>query len=147
MKYLGIDYGSKRVGVAMSDDNGTMAFPKKVIANSGIAALVAELGELCAAEKVNEIVIGDSRDYHGRPNEIMKEIEAFSVVVQEEIKIPVHFQLEFMTSAQAVQPAMGGKPRGNPREKKEGLKGDAALIDASAAAIILQSFLDKNKIG
>ncbi len=145
MKYLGIDYGSKRVGVALSDSGGTMAFPKKVIANKGIAALVGEIRELCSAEKVDEIVIGDSRDYHDRPNEIMKEIESFSVVLQEEIKVPVHFQLEFMTSAQASQPSAGGKPRGNPREKMEGLKGDAALIDASAAAIILQSFLDKKK--
>lgn len=142
---MGIDYGSKRVGVALSDDGAAMAFPKKVIQNKGIPALVKELHELCASEKVSEIVIGDSRDYHGRPNEIMKEIEAFSVVLQEEIKMPVHFQLEFMTSAQASQPSAGGKPRGDTREKKEGLKGDAALIDASAAALILQSFLDKQK--
>ena len=145
MKYLGIDYGSKRVGIALSDSGGRMAFPKKVIANRGVATLVGEIRELCATEKVDEIVIGDSRDYHGRPNEIMKEIESFSVAVQEEIKLPLHFQLEFMTSAQAAQPSSGDKPRGNAREKKEGLKGDAALVDASAAAIILQSFLDKKK--
>ena len=145
MKYLGIDYGSKRVGVALSDDGGTLAFPKKIIANKGAASVVGEIRELCATEKVNEIVIGDSRDYHGRPNEIMKEIEAFSVLLQEEIRLPVHFQLEFMTSAQASRASAGGKPEGRMKEKTEGLKGDAKLIDASAAAIILQSFLDKKK--
>jgi putative Holliday junction resolvase len=137
MKYLGIDYGSKRVGVALSDAGGMMAFPKKVIANKGVTALVGEIRELCAVDKVDEIVVGDSRDYHGRPNEIMKEIESFSVVLQEEIKLPVHFQLEFMTSIQAMRSSDGGK--------SGGLKGDASLIDASAAAIILQTFLDKKK--
>jgi len=142
MKYLGIDYGSKRVGIALSENDGVMAFPKKVIANKSVAALIGEIRELCMTEKVGEIVIGDSRDYHGRPNEIMKEIEAFSIALQEEIKKPVHFQLEFMSSAQAMRSSMGDKPRGNPRDKKNGLKGDASLVDASAAAIILQSFLN-----
>ena len=155
MKYLGIDYGSKRVGVALSDDGGVMAFPKRVIANKGVAALVEEIRELCVAEKVDEIVIGDSRDYHGRPNEIMKEIEPFSIALQEEVGVPVHFQLEFMSSVQAMRSSQGGggapitarKLRGTAQEKADGLKIDATLVDASAAAIILQSFLDAHKIG
>jgi putative Holliday junction resolvase len=145
MKYIGIDYGSKRVGVAVSDDTGTLAFPKKVIKNSGAYAVVKEIRDLSVAENADEIVIGDSRDYHGRPNEIMKEIEAFSVLLQEEIKLPVHFQLEFMSSAQATRASSGGKPEGRMKKAMEGLKGDATLLDASAAAVILQSFLDKKK--
>jgi putative Holliday junction resolvase len=144
MKYLGIDYGSKRVGVALSDEGGVMAFPKKVFANAGIASLVKEIGTFCATEGVNEIVIGDSRDYHGRPNEIMKAIEDFSIALQEEIKLPVHFQLEFMTSAQASRSSAAGKQE-NRKSPNAVLKGDEALLDASAAAIILQSFLDKKK--
>jgi putative Holliday junction resolvase len=141
MKYLGIDYGSKRVGIAISDDAGTLAFPKKIIENTGVGALVGEIHQLCEAEKINEIVIGDSRDYHGRPNEIMKHIEGFSVVLEEETGLPLHFELEFMTSAQAGKPS--GKPGGRRGEKQ--MEGNAALLDASAAAIILQSFLDKKR--
>ena len=142
MKYLGIDYGSKRVGIAVSDDAAMIAFPKKVIQNRGIDALVAEIGQFCVSEKIDEIVIGDSRDYHGRPNEIMKEIEGFSVVLQEEVKLPVHFQLEFMTSVQASRILEGGVPEGRQRGTSEGLKGSSAMLDAAAAALILQSFLD-----
>jgi|ERR1035437_5402913 putative Holliday junction resolvase len=136
MKYLGIDYGSKRVGIAVSDDTGRIAFPKKVIKNQSPERLIAEIKEMCKEQLISDIVIGDSRDYKGRPNEIMKHIEPFSVALEESVGLPVHFQLEFMTSMQAE------RPFGKPTKEDEQLKGDKALLDASAAAIILQSFLD-----
>lgn len=145
MKYIGIDYGTKKIGVAVSDSDGTLAFPKKVIANRDTTSAVENVRILCVSEKIDEIVIGDSRDYHGRPNEIMKEIEAFSTLLQEELKLPVHFELEFMSSAQASRGASGKKISENKRNKTDELKGNPTLLDASAAAVILQSFLDKNK--
>ena len=136
MKYLGIDYGSKRVGIALSDEGGRMAFPKMVIKNEGAQALISEIQKYCLAEKVGEIVIGDSRDYKGKPNEIMKHIEPFSVALEEASGLPVHFQLEFMTSLQA------SRPVGKPTKEDQQLKGNKDMLDASAAAIILQTFLD-----
>ena len=140
MKYLGIDYGSKRVGISLSDEGGRMAFPKKVIQNEGIQKLLAEIKELCDKERVGEIVIGDSRDYKGRPNEIMKHIEPFSIALEETVSLPVHFQLEFMTSMQAERAV------GKPTKEDEQLRGDKKMLDASAAAIILQGYLDSKNI-
>ncbi len=138
MKYLGIDFGSKRVGIALSDDGGRIAFPKMVIKNEGVQALIKEIKGFCSAEGVGEIVIGDSRDYKGKPNEIMKHIEPFSIALEESLGLPLHFQLEFMTSFEAARPA------GKPTKGDEQLKGNKDMLDASAAAIILQAFLDSS---
>jgi putative Holliday junction resolvase len=127
MKYLGIDFGLKRVGIALSDDGGTMAFPKYVLNND--KNLMINIKKICDDEKVEKIIIGDSKDSNMKDNPVMKEIRRFTDVISREIKLPAEFQLEFMTSQQAVH-----------------LQGENDMIDASAAAIILQSFLDKSKI-
>lgn len=126
MKYLGIDYGSKRVGVALSDDGGSLAFPKTVLAAGN--GLLEEIQKLCREEGVGGIVIGESRDYKGAPNPIMKEVAAFKAELETATGLQVVYEPEFMTSAAA-----------------EHIQGKTAKHDASAAALILQSFLDKQK--
>jgi len=123
MKYLGIDFGGKRVGVAVSDENGKMAFPHSVVKND--EKLLAEIEKIIEKEKIGGVVIGESRNFKGEPNKIMAEIEKFKRTLEEKIKLPVYFEPEFMTSAQA----------------ERGL-GKNEMHDASAAAIILQSYLD-----
>jgi len=124
MKIMGIDYGSKQIGVALSDDSGRMAFPKEVVANN-VRAL-AHIKRICDESYVGEIVLGESLDYKNNPNPIMADIERFAGVLRGELGLTVHLEPEFMSSAQAEQ--IQGKTKG---------------LDASAAAIILQSFLDK----
>ncbi|MEK7116886.1 MAG: Holliday junction resolvase RuvX [Patescibacteria group bacterium] len=125
MKYLGIDFGSKRVGVAVSDDGGKIAFPYSVISNDD--NLFVEILKIIKEEKIGSIVMGESKDFAGKPNIIMKEIKKFKKLLEEKIKLPVSFEPEFMTSNQARQ-----------------VVGKNEMEDASAAAIILQSYLDKN---
>ena len=127
MKYLGIDFGSKRVGIAVSDENGKMAFPKSVISND--KRLIENIKHFCDKEKIEKIIIGDSKDSNMKDNPVMKDIRRFAEMVSREISLPIEFQLEFMTSQQAVL-----------------IQGENDMIDASAAAIILQSFLDKSKV-
>ncbi len=124
MKFLGIDYGSKRVGIAISDDDGRLAFPKMVLENT--EDLIADIEELCEEEKIKGVIVGESLDSRGRPNEIMKEIIPFKECLEKETSMPIYLEPEFMTSqhAEIMQ------------EKRE-------LLDASAAALILQRFLDK----
>ena len=124
MKYLGIDFGSKRVGVAVSDDGGEMAFPHSVLPND--EKLLENIKKIIKDEKIGEIVMGESKNFQGQPNEIMKEIETFKKVLEEKTKLKVIFEPEFLTSHQAQQ-----------------FQGKNELHDASAAAIILQSFLDR----
>ena len=126
MRYIGIDYGAKRVGVAVSDEDGRVAFPHKVLPND--KNLVAALAALFRARGVSEIVVGDSRDFSGAPNKIAERVVDFSEHIARATGLPVRAEPEFWSSAQA-----------------ERWQGATDKLDASAAAIILQSFLDREK--
>jgi len=126
MKFLGIDYGAKRVGIALGDSNGGMAFPRTVLPNN--KKLISVIKELCDKEHIAEIILGESLDYKMKPNVIMEKITPFKKELEDAIGLPVHFEREFMTSAAA-----------------EHLQGRGGMIDASAAALILQSYLDKKR--
>ena len=123
-KYLGIDFGEKRVGIAVSDEDGKLAFPKVVLVND--KDLLKNIVDLCMKNAVEAVVMGESRDYQGQINDIMWKIEGFKKQL-ETIGFKVIFEPEFMTSVQASQ-----------------ITGENKMLDASAAAIILQSYLDKN---
>ncbi|MBI5816961.1 MAG: pre-16S rRNA-processing nuclease YqgF [Candidatus Yonathbacteria bacterium] len=126
MKYLGIDYGTKRVGIATGDSDGGMAFPHAVLPNN--KKLIPTIKELCDREHINEIVLGESLDYKMKPNVIMEKIIPFKKELENATNLPVLFEREFMTSAAA-----------------EHVQGKGKMIDASAAAIILQSYLDRKR--
>ncbi len=129
MRILGIDYGTKRIGIAVSDPDAQFALPHSVIQNS-ISTHESVLEEISAVAKVNEvqtIVIGESRDYKGQPNKILPEV----LKVKQELEsrgFVVHLEMEFMTSIQA-----------------ERFQGKNEHSDASAAALILQAYLDGHK--
>lgn len=124
--YLGIDYGTKRVGIAVSDKAGQFAFPKKVIANKAdIADLVSQCAAIAAEENVATIVIGESKNYDMKDNVIMEKARVFGDELAKKTGLPIHFHPEFLSSAQAAY-----------------FQGEGELLDASAAAIILQSYLD-----
>lgn len=126
MKFLGIDYGTKRIGLAISDANGQLAFPKEVVKNNG--ELFRKIEEIISKENISEIVIGESLDFAGLPNALQKEIEFFILKLEKKFKIPVHTEKEFLTSIEA-------RRYGNPENSNQ--------ADASAAALILQRYLDK----
>src|SRR3989344_1720724 len=125
MKYLGLDYGAKRIGVALSDDSGKLAFPHATLSNDG--TLLEEIKRICHEFNINEIVIGESKNLSGEPNDIMKAIKRFADKVRININLPIHYEDEFMTSRQAAR-----------------YQGEHEALDASSAALILQSFLDRN---
>ncbi len=126
MKLLGIDYGAKRVGIALSDDSGTMAFPKVVLAAGD--TLVPSITNLCSTDHVEAIVIGESKNFAQEENSIMKEIHILKAELEEKIKIPIYFEPELMTSMEA-----------------QHIQGNNSMNDASAAAIILQSYINRQK--
>ena len=123
-KYLGIDFGEKRVGIAVSDEDGTIAFPTTVLIND--SHLMKNIVDLCMKNAVEVVVMGESRDYKGQINSIMWKIEGFKKQL-EMIGFKVVFEPEFMTSVQASQ-----------------ITGENKMLDASAAAIILQSYLNRS---
>ena len=142
MKYLGIDYGLKNVGIAVSDEDGLLAFPKIVLDND--KKLFESIIKIIEEDGVEAVVVGESLNFAGEPNPIMKKIVLFKEKLEKEIDLPVHWQKELFTSAEAEQ--IQGRPlrnirKGDRKEKSVSLEKN----DASAAALILRSYLDKIK--
>jgi putative Holliday junction resolvase len=123
-KILGIDFGTKKVGIAVSDKGGSFALPKVVLQND--KDLMQNINDLIQKENISEIVIGESMDYKGKENLVMKGVKDFIENMKEFSDVPVTLEPEFLTSSQV-----------------RSTQGDSKMIDASAAALILQSFLDK----
>jgi putative Holliday junction resolvase len=126
MKYLGIDYGTKKVGLAVSDDEGTMAFPHSIVRNDD--KLREKIENTLAEEEITTIVMGHSLAMDGNENPVMEEAHGFKGTLERE-GFTVHLEPEFLTTVQA--------RRGTPDE----------MADASAAALVLQTFLDKKRYG
>lgn len=143
MRYLGIDYGAKRVGLALSDEEGMMAFPYKIIKND--LELVDTIHNVCGQEEVGFIVLGESQNFSGQPNKIMEEINEFKNKLNLEVRLPIYLEKEFMTTIHArglsTQIGRVGKVALSATMRRGGIKQVAA--DASAAALILQRYLDK----
>ena len=141
MRILGIDYGTKRIGVAISDENNTLAFPKEIVAND--KNTFTRLGEIIRQENISQIVIGESVDFSGKLNALSGRIEVFILELGEKLKLPVHKQKEFLTSVEA-RKIGNNKKTFNPSQTHSRVKQiKSGRVDASAAALILQRYLDK----
>lgn len=136
VRYLGIDYGTKRVGLAISDTEGVLAFPYKILKNDKF--LIDEIHNICGTEGVGTIVVGESLDLSGEPNKLMADINSLVNEIVKTLNLPVSLQKEFMTTVEAR--GRGGKEVNN---AKQVAGGASAAADASAAALILQRYLDK----
>lgn len=123
MRYIGIDYGNKKVGVALSDENGEMAFPHSVLKNDD--NFVDDILGLIRVHKAT-VVIGDSRANDGSENPIAKEAKMFAARLEED-NVVVRFEPEFYTSQEA-----------------ERIQGRTDMTDASAATLMLNSYLRRN---
>lgn len=130
MRTLGIDFGSKRVGIAMSDETSSFAMPLTTLINDG--TLVKEIKEMSSKNGITMIVIGDAKKMDGTRNDISDKLDSFIQDLKNE-GLSVVVEPEFLTSHQAerLQYDLGGD-----KEKK----------DATASAIILQSYLDRVKM-
>ena len=127
-RFLGVDFGTKRIGLAISDENRMLAFPKEIVLND--RHTLDRLREVLKEENISEIVVGESTDFSGKSNPVAKLIENFISELEKNFKLPVHKQKEFLTSVEA-------------RRYKNESKQTSNQADASAAALILQRYLDK----
>lgn len=133
-RVLGIDFGSKRVGVALSDEEGRFAFPYAVVARS--RSLESEVLEIIKKECVTCVVIGWSKDFSGNENPIMKQARDFARSLEMHTGLLVAFEDETFTTKEA--------RRLPNKAQKTRKKHSSAPVDASAAALILSSYLDKH---
>ncbi len=124
MRYLGIDYGSKRLGLSLSDDRGKFAFPFETIPND--ATSVDRIGKIVKKEGVGGIVMGDTRALSGAENTVTEASDVFAKNVTQFTHLKVDRVWEAWSSVEAARFSEKG----------------SAHNDSSAAAIILQRFLD-----
>ena len=133
MRYLGVDYGSSKIGLALSDEGGTMGFPHAIVSNT--PRLVDELASLIAKENVGVVVIGESRNLAGGENPIAKDARALGGLLTERVGVPVVYESEVFTSALA--------RRAPEKQMKSRAAKPRANVDAAAAALILTSYLSR----
>lgn len=139
MRALGIDYGERRIGLALSDPTGLLASPWKKIQNDGNVGaaaerLAVEVNALVAeADGLDAIVIGLPRRLSGEDNDQTPRVRKLAQLLADKIAIPITFQDERLTSHEADE-RLAARERDWRKRKQQ--------LDAMAAALILQDFLD-----
>jgi putative Holliday junction resolvase len=126
MRLMGIDYGTKKVGIAFTDEGGNMAFPHAVVPNT--PKLLDVIVGLIQEKKVGAVVIGHSLDKEGKPNSVHAAVEGLMLDLTLACGVPVHLEPEQFTTQAAIQ-----------------IQGRTKDTDASAAALILDGYLTRQK--
>lgn len=127
-RILGIDYGEKKIGFSLSDEGQNIASPKTTQPN--VWKYVKEyMEDLILKENISEIVVGLPLSLRGEETDFGKKVLIFVEKLKENFKLPINLENEIFTTQQAKSTESA------PKEK----------LDASAAALILQTYLDKKK--
>ncbi len=139
MKYLGIDYGTKKVGIAISQ--GSVALPKGVITNDN--NLLNKIESYITQYEVGAIIVGRSLNLSGGDNKLSQKVQDFinKLKTLMSTNIEIHYMDERYTTKLARAIPLEGLQRGNIARKRERVK--TKQVDAQAAALILQTYLDK----
>jgi putative Holliday junction resolvase len=139
-RVAGLDVGARRIGVAVSDVTRTLARPVRILQTSGLDGdavdrAAAEVARLSAEDDgLASLVIGLPRRLDGSPNDMTPRVEAFAAALRARTKLPVILQDERLTSREAESRLALGEKDWRIRKKQ---------LDAAAAAIILQDYLDE----
>jgi putative Holliday junction resolvase len=134
MRILAIDYGTKRVGLALSDETGTIGQPIGFLPGEPASKLFDLLKETIGERHVEEIVVGIPRNMNGTYGPAAEKAREFAAALQEIVAVPVRNWDERLTTVQANRFLIESGMR---REKRK------ERVDQTAAAILLQSYLDR----
>jgi putative Holliday junction resolvase len=127
MRYLGIDYGTKRTGLAISDDDGRLAVLKGTVQVASQDELISALAEIVAADEIGTVVVGLPTNLAGEPTEMTDQVTRFVEKLRNHLAVPVQTVDERLTTEMAKTLL---------RDVKD------AERDQVAAQILLQNFLD-----
>ena len=139
MRVLGIDYGARRIGLALSDATGTLASPWRMMMRpvseaETLEKIVEQIEHLLAGEDgLAAVVVGWPRRLDGSPTHQTPVVEAFVRALEQRVSVPVVLQDERLSSTEA-ESRLAVRER-DWRKRKD-------KIDAAAAAIVLQDYLD-----
>jgi putative Holliday junction resolvase len=136
---LGIDYGARRIGLALSDASATLASPWRVIERppserDALNLLVSEIESLIAADEgLEAVIVGWPRRLNGSPTHQTSAVEALARALEARVRVPVVLQDERLSSHEAESRLARREPDWRKRKAK---------LDAAAAAVVLQDYLD-----
>ncbi len=133
MRILAIDHGSRRMGIAVSDELKMIAQPLEYIPAEPYAAFLSRLQELLEAKEVELVLVGLPRNMDGSHGPAAQKVKEFVERLQTQISVPIKLWDERLTSAQANRVLLQANVRRDQRKQK---------VDKMAAAILLQSYLD-----
>ena len=133
MRILALDHGTKRIGVAVSDELKMIAQPLEYILAEPSADFLTRLKELIHEKEVELILVGMPRNMDGTYGPAAQKVQEFVAVLKGALSVPIKFWDERLTSAQANRLLIQGNVRRDKRKEK---------VDKMAAAILLQSYLD-----
>jgi putative Holliday junction resolvase len=133
MRILALDHGSKRIGIAISDELKMIAQPLEFIAAEPFAGVLGRLNELIRDKEVELILIGMPRNMDGSYGPAALKVQEFVAELTGAVSVPIRTWDERLTSAQANRVLIQGNVRRDKRKQN---------VDKMAAAILLQSYLD-----
>jgi putative Holliday junction resolvase len=129
MNILGIDYGEKRIGLALGGREIKIATPYEILENKNLDFVIDEIKKICKTENVNEIIVGLPISLKGKIEAQAKKVLEFVEFLKKNLEIPIETEDERLTSVMVDKLA---------KEQK-------VERDAVAAMLILQSYLDRHK--
>ena len=130
---LGLDPGSARTGVALSDELGMFAHPRPALHGNDPAAVADEVARLVATEHVDEVVVGLPLALAGNDTAQTREARAFAIRLRALLSVPVTVWDERLSSVEAARTGAGAKSR------------KSGELDSASAAIVLQAVLDSRR--
>jgi putative Holliday junction resolvase len=132
-RWLALDLGSVRIGVALSDPLGLTAQPLMVLKSEGTQKDIAAIGQLIDEKQVTQVIVGLPFNMDGSESSTTQKVRDFTAKLADRLNVPVFFVDERLTSKQAERAMIEGGARREKRKEK---------IDQVAAALILQSALE-----
>jgi putative Holliday junction resolvase len=133
MRILAIDHGTKRMGIAISDETRTIAQPLEYIAAEPLGKFFDRLAQIIADKQISLIVVGVPRNMDGTYGPAAVKVQEFLTALKEVVTVPIKSWDERLTSVQANRYLIEADVRRSKRKEK---------VDKTAAAILLQSYLD-----
>lgn len=133
MKILGIDYGDKKIGLAISDETGKLASRFLTLGNKSLEGLAEAIKKIISEKNIEKIIVGVPVGFRGASDQT-KKTRKFAAELKKHIKIPLIESNEVFTSKMAEE-----------NLRKAGAKNIKEIVDQEAARIILQDYLDRRK--
>ncbi len=137
MRILAIDYGRKRVGLAVSDPTGTLASPYQTVPNPGHRKLVPRIAAIALELGAQRVLVGIPRLADGTLGETARRVLAFAHALADQLPIPVTSLDESFTTAEARNRLADAAPK-----KRRSVQQEREFIDQVAAALLLEEYLE-----